>query len=173
MSKHSYFPRIGLDKAERAGKVLADTLISQVQEHRPVTLMGFSLGARVIYFCLIELYERGGFGLVDMVYIFGCPVIGKAKTWTKAASVVSGRIVNGYLSKDWVLGVLFRASSASWGAVAGMSPVEVEGFENVNLDDVIGIMQPILTFSRWTSGISAGNAENPAALWFQDHTRIL
>lgn len=131
---------IGLDKASRAGKVLAETLISQVQENRPVTLMGFSLGARLIYFCLLELHKRGKYGLIDDVWLFGCPVMSSNKEWVQVASVVAGKIHNGYLSRDWVLGVLYRASSASWSTVAGLGPVEgLDGFVNICLDDVIGM----------------------------------
>ena len=62
---------IAMSKASKAGKVLADTLILQVQEHRPVTLIGFSLGARLIFDCLTELVERGAYGLVEEAYLFG------------------------------------------------------------------------------------------------------
>jgi hypothetical protein len=118
--------------------------MSQVQEHRPVTLVGYSLGARLIYFCLLELFNKGGFGLVEDVYMMGNPVMSTTKKWKQVASVVSGKLVNAYLSKDWVLGVLFRASSASWGAVAGMNSIDVEGYENVVLDTVIGMRDCIL-----------------------------
>jgi hypothetical protein len=48
------------------------------------------------------------------------------------------KVVNGYLKKDWVLGYLYRASSALWKDVAGLSPIEgIQGIENVQLDDVI------------------------------------
>ncbi|KAJ3088414.1 hypothetical protein HK102_008808 [Quaeritorhiza haematococci] len=128
----------GLSKAKRAGRVLADTLIAQVQENRPVTLIGFSLGARAIFHCLLELANRGAYGLVEEAYIFGCPVMATKKEWEQIASVVAGRVVNGYLENDWVLGVLYRASAALWKDVAGLNPVQgVAGVENVKLDDVI------------------------------------
>ncbi|KAG4099859.1 DUF726-domain-containing protein [Neocallimastix lanati (nom. inval.)] len=48
----------GLDKAEKAGKVLArEVLLKYVHGKRPVTLVGYSLGARVIYYCLLELWN--------------------------------------------------------------------------------------------------------------------
>ncbi|KAJ1558417.1 hypothetical protein HK096_001038, partial [Nowakowskiella sp. JEL0078] len=128
----------GLSKAKKAGKVLADTLINQVQENRPVTLIGYSLGARVIYFCLEELAAHGAFGIVEEAYLFGCPVMATKAEWCTIASVVSGRIVNGYLTKDYVLGVLYRASSALWNEVAGLRPVmNIPGIENVKLDGII------------------------------------
>ncbi|KAJ3217529.1 hypothetical protein HDU67_007780 [Dinochytrium kinnereticum] len=130
---------VGLVKAKKAGNVLADTLMSNVQEGRPVTLIGFSLGARVIYYCLLELQKRGGHGLIEEVYLFGCPVISNAKEWKLISSVVSGRIVNGYLTNDWILGVLYRTSSAAaWRDVPGLRPVlNVDGVENVCLDGIV------------------------------------
>ncbi|KAI9106309.1 hypothetical protein DFS34DRAFT_574321, partial [Phlyctochytrium arcticum] len=129
---------IGLSKANKAGRVLADTLILGVQENRPVTLVGYSLGARVIFHCLLELASRGAYGIVEEVYLLGCPVMAEKKEWEQIVSVVSGRVVNGYSANDMVLGVLYRASVAVWNNVAGLRPVEnVAGVENVNLDDVI------------------------------------
>ncbi|KAI8918459.1 hypothetical protein DFJ77DRAFT_294935 [Powellomyces hirtus] len=129
---------IGLSKANKAGKVLADTLIQGVQENRPVTLIGYSLGARVIFHCLLELAARGAHGLVEEVYLLGCPVMAQKKEWEQISSVVAGRVVNGYATNDMVLGVLYRASVAVWNNVAGLRPVEgVDGIENIALDDVI------------------------------------
>ncbi|KAJ3045078.1 hypothetical protein HDV00_011803 [Rhizophlyctis rosea] len=128
----------GLTKANKAGKVLADTLMQNSQDSRPVTLIGYSLGARVIYHCLLELVNKGAHGLVEEAYMFGCPVMGSKKEWEQISSVVSGRVVNGYCSNDMVLGVLYRASMALWKDVAGLRPVSgVPGVENIPLDDVI------------------------------------
>ncbi|KAI8811125.1 hypothetical protein BJ742DRAFT_884980, partial [Cladochytrium replicatum] len=128
----------GLSKAKKAGKVLADALLNQVQENRPVTLIGYSLGARVIFFCLRELAQKNAVGIVEEAYLFGCPVMATKDEWRQIASVVSTRILNGYLNNDYVLGVLYRASSAVWKEVAGLRPVEgVPGVENIQLDDML------------------------------------
>ena len=52
-------------RAEKAGLVLADAIINRAQGQRPLALVGFSLGARVIYTCLFSLAERGAFGLIE------------------------------------------------------------------------------------------------------------
>ncbi|KAI8614114.1 hypothetical protein BC830DRAFT_1065845 [Chytriomyces sp. MP71] len=130
----------GLTKAKKAGRLLADTLLSRVQGNRPATLVGFSLGARVIYYCLLELASRGeaAYGLVEEAYLFGTPVMATTKEWRQIAGVVSGRVVNGYMTNDWVLSILYRASSALFSDVAGLNPVKnVEGVENVCLDGVL------------------------------------
>jgi hypothetical protein len=66
---------MGLDRAKKAGELLADSLCNNVTNGRPVTLIGFSLGARVIYYCLLELAERGKFGLIEDAFLFGAPVL--------------------------------------------------------------------------------------------------
>lgn len=129
---------IGISKASKVGKVLADFLIQGVQEDRPITLVGYSLGARVIYHCLLELADRGAYGLVEEAYLFGCPVMASTKEWKSLSNVVSGRIINGYCENDMVLGILYRASTAVWSGVAGLRPIEgVPGVENINLSEIV------------------------------------
>ncbi|ORY37717.1 DUF726-domain-containing protein, partial [Neocallimastix californiae] len=128
---------IGLSKAQKTGLVLADTLIGNYQENRPVTLIGYSLGARVIYYCLRELAEKNMYGIIEDVYIIGTPVMESVRDWEQCCSVVSGRFVNGYITHDWVLGFLYRASSGSFNTVAGLSPIPVDRIENICLDEIV------------------------------------
>ncbi len=46
---------LGVDRARKAGKALAEALRCEAQGRRPVTLVGYSLGALVIFSCLEEL----------------------------------------------------------------------------------------------------------------------
>lgn len=131
-----------LDRAKAAGLILADALISRSLGVRPVSLVGYSLGARVIYFALLELAKEKAYGIVENVYIFGAPVVVTSREWRKAKSVVAGRFVNGYVQNDWILGYLFRATSGGIGRVAGLRPVEgIEFVENIDCtSDVAGHM---------------------------------
>lgn len=129
---------VSLDRANAAGLILADSLINRNLGVRPVTLVGYSLGARVIFSCLKELQRRRAFGLVQNVYIFGSPVVVKKDEYSKAVSVVAGRYVNGYARNDWILGYLFRATSGGILRVAGLAPVEgIPGVENVDVTDLV------------------------------------
>nr|XP_021523985.1 transmembrane and coiled-coil domain-containing protein 4 isoform X4 [Aotus nancymaae] len=57
-----------LHRSAEVGKHLAHILLSRQQGRRPVTLIGFSLGARVIYFCLQEMaQEKGEHGLLSQM----------------------------------------------------------------------------------------------------------
>lgn len=142
LSKLSYLLdnpwNVSLDRAWKAGKILADTLIAGNMGVRPITLVGFSLGSRLIYSCLIELANRGGFGLIENVIMLGNPVAIKHDQISLARSVVSGQFINGYSTKDWVLGYLFRATGGGISAVAGLSPIdEMYGIENVNCTELV------------------------------------
>uniref|UniRef100_A0A8B9TPH9 Transmembrane and coiled-coil domains 4 n=1 Tax=Anas platyrhynchos TaxID=8839 RepID=A0A8B9TPH9_ANAPL len=94
-----------LHRSAEVGKHLAHILLSRQQGKRPVTLIGFSLGARVIYFCLQEMaQEKDSQGIIEDVVLLGAPVEGEAKYWKALTKVVSGRIINGYCRGDWLLG---------------------------------------------------------------------
>jgi hypothetical protein len=121
-------------RSEKAGLVLADAIIHKTQGERPVTLVGFSLGARVIYACLLSLAERGAFGLVENVVLFGAPVPASKEAWKSIRAVVAGRVVNVYSSQDYILAFLYRTSSIQLG-VAGLQKIEVKGVENVDVGD--------------------------------------
>ena len=144
-----------MGRANAAGLILADSLIDRNLGVRPITLVGFSLGARVIFACLRELAAKGAFGLIQNVYLFGSPIVNSKDEYLRARSVVSGRFVNGYASNDWILGVsaflhpwycflitnlgyLFRATSGGVMRVAGLAPVEgVYGLENIDVTKLV------------------------------------
>lgn len=131
-----------LDRAKAAGLILADALVARSLGVRPVSLVGYSLGARVIYFALLELARIQAFGIIENVYLFGAPIVVTSKDWRMARSVVAGRFVNGYVKNDWILGYLFRATSGGIGRVAGLRPVEgIGSVENIDFtSDVQGHM---------------------------------
>ena len=56
---------VAFAKSKEAGLVLADCLASGNHGRRPVTLIGYSLGARVIYYALKELVRRQNVGNND------------------------------------------------------------------------------------------------------------
>ncbi|KAI6017473.1 hypothetical protein EDC04DRAFT_2744282 [Pisolithus marmoratus] len=136
-----------LDRARAAGSVLAQLLIQRHLGVRPITLIGFSLGARVIFYALLDLAKSKAFGIVQDVFLLGATLTASQSTWYEARSVVSGRFVNAYARNDWVLNYLFRATSAGLSSVAGLRPVEdVPGVENVDVTDKISGHMSYRTF---------------------------
>ncbi|KAG9228521.1 hypothetical protein BJ875DRAFT_477276 [Amylocarpus encephaloides] len=128
---------VAKSRAEKAGVVLADALINKAQGERPVTLIGYSLGARVIYSCLMSLAERRAFGLVESAVLIGAPAPSDAAPWRAMRSVVAGRLVNVYSENDYILAFLYRTSSIQYG-VAGLQEIEdVRGIENVDVSDMV------------------------------------
>jgi hypothetical protein len=133
---------VSLDRATMAGLILADSLIDRNLGTRPVTLVGYSLGSRVIFSCLQELAKKGAVGLVQNVYLFGSPVVVKRDEYLRARAVVSGRFLNGYNKNDWILGYLFRLTNGGIRRVAGLAAIEdVPGIENMDVSEfVVGHM---------------------------------
>ncbi|GAA6000303.1 hypothetical protein JCM10207_007949 [Rhodosporidiobolus poonsookiae] len=127
-----------LDRARQAGQVLADILLNRRLGVRPVSLIGFSLGARVIFFALVELAKQNAFGIVQEVYLFGATVTASNKVWRQVRGIVAGRFVNGFAMNDWLLGYLFRATTGGLQTVAGLRPIEhVPDLENVDVTHLL------------------------------------
>lgn len=126
------------ERAEAVGKLLAQTLLARHHGARPVTLCGFSMGARVIFFCLKELNQAGdrGRGIVEDAILIGAAVSRKSDSWARLRGVVAGRLINAYSTKDYILKVLYRYQSWEL-AVAGIAPVEAAGVENVDISHIV------------------------------------
>jgi hypothetical protein len=123
-----------LDRAKKAGLVLADVLQERVQGKRPVSLIGYSAGALAVFECCLELHKRKCFGLVDSVILLGAPInASDTDMWKNASSVVSRRFINGYTRNDWILSFLFRMQTMNV-KVAGLCKVErVKSVNSVDL----------------------------------------
>lgn len=118
---------VGMVRAEKAGAVLTDALIRhKFQGERPVSLIGYSLGARALYACLMILAERRQFGVIDSVVMIGAPVPSQSLVWLTLKSVVSGRLVNVYSEKDYILGFLYRTCNIHCG-IAGLQKIQGAG----------------------------------------------
>ncbi|TKA21767.1 hypothetical protein B0A50_08692 [Salinomyces thailandicus] len=148
---------VSLARADSTGLILADSLLARNLGQRPITLVGFSLGSRVIFSCLRELARRGAIGLVQNVYMFGSPLVVKKDEWLRARAIVSGRFLNAYAINDWILAYLFRATSGGIARVAGLTTVNVPGIENRDITSLVpghmayrGMMPLLLDEVGWS-----------------------
>ncbi|XP_057859392.1 uncharacterized protein LOC131068216 isoform X2 [Cryptomeria japonica] len=124
---------IAVDRSDKAGVLLAEVLLKGLQGNRPVTLIGFSLGARMIFKCLQELAKKEeSAGIVERVVLLGAPIPLDKESWQTARKMVAGRFINCYSTNDWILGITFRASLLTQG-LAGIQPVDIPGIENVDV----------------------------------------
>lgn len=129
---------VSLDRAVSAGQILADSIVERNLGTRPITLVGYSLGSRVIFSCLQELAKKGACGLVQDVYLFGSPVVVKKEEYQRARTVVAGRFVNGYNRNDWILGYLFRLTNGGIRRIAGLAAIEdCPWIENMDVTDIV------------------------------------
>ena len=125
-----------MSRAEQASRALA-AAIKDTKSMFPVSLVGFSMGARVIFYALVHLAQEGQLNLVHNVVLAGVPTSHNSKNWKLARSAVTGRFVNAFSPKDWMLGFLYRYNE--WQLhVAGIQAVpSPRSIENVDIGDVI------------------------------------
>lgn len=126
------------DRAAQAGKLLARVLLAEHRRNkdsttssrltgRPITLVGYGMGARLIFHCLETLAAEGGIearGIVENAVLIGAPVSMDLSKWSAAREVVAGRLVNCYAWNDWILALLYRSKSYEIG-VAGLYPINL------------------------------------------------
>ena len=117
---------VAYERARKAGALLARVLLAREQGARPVVLVGFSLGALVIWECLHALathIEEGqseesaqqqgvpkrkgarrgpkvaraaAAGIVQHAVLMGLPAPSDPSRWRRLRGVVAGRLVNCY-----------------------------------------------------------------------------
>lgn len=81
---------VALNRAERAGILLArECLAKAIQGGRPVSLCGYGMGARVVYYCCVELWELGCFGLIDSVFLAGAPVVVEISSYSTTNNILN------------------------------------------------------------------------------------
>lgn len=152
---------IGCATADVAGRLLADTLLSRSHGTRPVTLIGASLGGRLLFSCLEEMATRhekweelqqtgvkvaspdgsssspaSAAGILENVVFLGAPVNISKKRWKRVSRIVHGRLINAYSPRDLVLGLLYRARRLTLG-VAGTQAIGCASVENIDVGSVI------------------------------------
>lgn len=117
-------------RADMTGAALADILARTDQG--PFTLVGHSLGARVMAEAAVVLGTRGARAIVD-IHLMGA-AMGRSKDWRLLGEAVQGSVYNYWSDQDPVLKMLYR--TAEFGSVPvglkGFSPV-YPGMKNVNL----------------------------------------
>jgi hypothetical protein len=128
---------VAIARADKAGEVLADALINKAQGERPVTLIGYSLGSRVIYSCLRSLAKRHAYGLIESAILIGSPIPADTLEWQLMRIAVSGRLVNVFSENDSVLALLYRATHLEVD-ISGLQSVKgVPTVENINVSDKV------------------------------------
>ena len=159
--------RVALNRADKAGAILADALINKAQGERPVTLIGYSLGARVIFSCLNSLAKRRAYGLIENAILIGAPAPSATGRWRMMRNVVSGRLINVFSENDSILRFLYRTNSMQLG-IAGLEAItNIRGVENYDLSaEVSGHLRYQYMIGEILQAIGVENL-NEEELWDQ------
>jgi hypothetical protein len=134
---------VAFERSKKTGKLLAEVLLQRVHGARPVVLVGFGLGARVIYEVLLRLaaaLEAGdgrAAGVVQHVVFMGLPAADDEATWRRMSPVVAGRLINCYRPHDLVLSLVYRSANLQTTGVAGLGEVQSPGVENFDVGGVV------------------------------------
>lgn len=119
------------------GGILADIIHNRLYGERPITLIGYGLGARAIYACLMSLAEKKSYASIENAIIIGAPCPAEVRVWAAMKSVVLGRLVNVFSQTDYILGFLYRSGSWQYG-VAGLQCIQgVPDVENLNITEKV------------------------------------
>jgi len=120
--------------AERAGELLAQAILRTPQWR--YTLVGHSLGARVIHFALKALAARS-YKRIENVYLLGGAVGGGSQDsacWETVASALKGRLFNCYSGGDTVLRVLYQLANAGMSDPIGYCGIQLQHPRIVSYD---------------------------------------
>ncbi|WP_153045451.1 DUF726 domain-containing protein [Marinobacter salexigens] len=120
--------------AEKTGALLAEA-ISRT-EGQSFTLIGHSLGARVVFFALMALATKEQQYIEDAVLVGGAVGRDERTSWLDASSAVKGTLYNCHSDNDDVLRFLYRTANAGLSSPAGLGPAVV-GARNLDCTDFI------------------------------------
>ncbi len=120
-------------RAGKTGVQLAEA-ISRT-DGKSYTLVGHSLGCRVIFYALEALATKKDAPRIDNVILLG-GAVGRTddEGWRRAASAVNGRIFNCYSSRDHVLSTLYRTANLGLSDPIGLGPIAARSSKICNID---------------------------------------
>lgn len=123
---------VSMVRAAKTGAVLADA-ITRTKENK-ITLVGHSLGCRVIYYALQSLSVSSVVKIDDVILLGGA--VGKEDSvgWKQAAKAINGNIYNCFSTKDQLLSKLYRIANANLSHPIGILPIPGRILKIKNLD---------------------------------------
>lgn len=122
---------LAMVNAAKAGVNLADA-ISRSKTGK-YTLVGHSLGCRVIYYAL-ETLSTSQKRKIEDVILLGGAVGNDSNSWEDIVPAVSGRIYNCYSRRDQVLDYLYRFANLGFSNPIGINPIKISSEKLLNID---------------------------------------
>lgn len=187
---------ICLDRAQQGGKLLAKVLIQKKKNlgnnFQPVNLIGYGMGARLIFHCLEHLYElscinnkekescinsNDCFGLIDNVVIIGAPVSSNDNLWSNIRNLVNSRLINCYSRYDWILALLYRSRTYELN-IAGLEPIiinnkKLKKMKNMKKDLIQSVNKKVLCNNNNNSNQSKNPIDKLVDIAFKVNDNVL
>lgn len=129
---------VAMSRAGQTGILLAELLARD--DGAPVTLVGHSLGCRVIYYTLEALGRMSRTRVANVVLLGGAVDRTDTQGWGLAVNAVNGKIFNCYSKKDSVLSVLYKNANARVSEPIGLDQITLKDarVRNVDCTDLVG-----------------------------------
>ena len=123
---------VAMANSARTGAMVADSIVRSKQE--TFTLVGHSLGARVIYYTLQALATRSDAKIQDVILLGAAVGRDDDAGWKAAQRAIKGSIYNCYSSNDGVLRYLYQFLNLKFSDPAGLRPITYRGRKIKNID---------------------------------------
>ncbi|MGX5913986.1 DUF726 domain-containing protein [Aliidiomarina sp. Khilg15.8] len=120
--------------ARKAGALLADAI--QRTPSKRYTLIGHSLGARVVFFALQALAKESNQQIEDVILLGAAQGRRNLDKWQKAAEACAGHVYNCYSKNDGVLRWAYQGVNAGLSRPAGLGPAP-EPARNLDCSDLV------------------------------------
>ncbi|CAG9314305.1 unnamed protein product [Blepharisma stoltei] len=126
---------LSAQQAEATGIMLAHLICEGLFKNMTISLIGYSLGGRIIHYCLMELLKIDpNCDRIHDIYLLAAATPNDKESFEKIKPLVKGRFVNAYSHKDMTLGVAYTL--ATFQNPVGLGVLEVEGVENIDVTKV-------------------------------------
>lgn len=124
-------------RAAQAGVQLAEA-ISRT-EGKKFTLVGHSLGCRVIYYALSALSTKKRIFISDVILLGGAVGKDDENGWSHALKAISGKLFNCHTNQDSVLKLLYQTANAGLSSPIGINKLELSNVKvtNINCDSFV------------------------------------
>lgn len=126
---------VSMFRAMKAGAQLAEAIART--DGKQYTLVGHSLGCRVIFYALLALATKAQQErprIANVVLLGGAVGRSALEEWRRATDAVEGLIVNCHSSHDHVLSALYQTANAGLSSPAGLAPVHPTPNKVENVD---------------------------------------
>jgi len=137
--------------AEQTGIHFGDILKEIKNEE--VILCGHSLGARVIYYALVQISQQKpsiNKTIIKEVHLLGGAISNTYDNWSYASKCVSGTIYNYYSKNDDILKYMYQIVEVNTSTPIGRNAINMSGVKNKDVSSrVSGHTEYISNFSKF------------------------